>query len=75
MIALRVVDANDRWAATWARVGAQQRADRQTKTATRRAARRKPPPRETFVQDGKPTATHPWRTFRLKGSPRFDTRI
>lgn len=71
MLALRVVDANDRWDATWATVGAHQRTTQQARTATRRAARRRPLPQPTLVRHGTPTADHPWRTFRLPGSPRL----
>lgn len=71
MLALRVVDANERWDATWAQVGLQQRADRRARTATRHRARRARPPRLKLVQHGTPTADHPWRAFRLPGSPRF----
>jgi hypothetical protein len=71
MLALRMVDANDRWEETWATVGPHQRAARQARTATRRAHRRARPPKPTLVQHGTPTTDHPWRTFRLKGSPRF----
>jgi len=76
MIALRIVDANDRWGETWAQVTAHQRADHQARTARRRAARGKRPPKVKLVQQGKPTADHPWRTFRLKGSaPRLPPTI
>lgn len=71
MLALRVVQANDRWSTIRAQVGAHQRAAQQARTATRRATRRRPPPPPRLVQDGKPTADHPWRTFQLPGSPRF----
>lgn len=71
LIALRVVDANDRWTAAWAPVGRHQRAARQARTATRRATRQARPPTPKLVKDGKPTADHPWRRFRLKGSPQF----
>lgn len=92
MLAMRIVDANDRWEATWEHVGSHQRATRRRRRMARRAACRPqptlplvepqppadpdvrpclpPPPR--LVQDGKPTADHPWRTLRLRGSPRFD---
>ncbi len=69
LIALRVVDANARWAATWTQLGARQRADHRARTAARRAARRARPPRPPLMEHGTPTADHPWRRFRLKGSP------
>jgi hypothetical protein len=93
MLALRVVDANGRWEATWPQVTAHQRAAQRSRAATRRAARRSPPTvlapapsappagrdqpqpeprRSLLVQDGHPTATHPWRRFHLPGSPRRD---
>jgi len=75
MIALRIVDANARWGATWAQVGTRQRADHRLRTAARRTARRIRPPKPKLVQNGKPTADHPWRSFRLTGSPPFDTRM
>lgn len=75
MIAMRIVGANDRWAETWARIGAQQRAARQAHAATRRADHRRPPPPLKLVQDGKPTANHPWRRFRLRRSPRLPPTI
>lgn len=75
MLALRVVDANERWDVTWTTVGAHQRAAHRTTVATRRAVQQRPPPREKLVQQGKPTADHPWRTFRLRGSPRVNHRI
>ncbi len=71
ILALRVVDANTRWDATWRHLGTHQRAAQQARTATRRAARRQPPANPKLVQDGTPAAEHPWRTFRLPGSPRF----
>lgn len=71
LLALRIVDANDRWETTWAQVGTRQRADRRARTATRRSVRRVRPPKPKLVQDGKPTTMHPWRRFRLPGSPRF----
>lgn len=74
MLALRVADANTQWAAAWSQVGPHQRAAQHTRVATRRAARQPPPPPcPKLVQDGKPAATHPWRSFRLPGSPRFTT--
>ncbi len=74
MLALRITDANNRWATTWTRVTTHQRAAHQARTTTRRAARRPQPPKPTLVQNGKPTAAHPWRTFQLPGSrPRFPT--
>ncbi|MGH2532132.1 MAG: hypothetical protein ACRDJW_07460 [Thermomicrobiales bacterium] len=75
MLALRLVAANDRWAATWPMIVAHQRADRQARAAQRRTARQTRPPHPTLVQDGKPTADHPWRRFRLAGSPRNHHRI
>lgn len=69
LLVLGVVEANDRWAETWPQVGGHQRAAQRARTATRRAARRHAPPRPKLVQHGKPTAAHPWRTFRLPGSP------
>lgn len=71
MLALRVVDANDRWDATWAKVGPHQRTAQRARTAARRVARRPRPPQPKLVQNGKPTANHCWRHFRLKGSPQF----
>jgi hypothetical protein len=50
LLALRVVTANDRWAATWGQVGIQQRADQRARTAGRRA--RRPP----ASPDGPPSA-------------------
>ena len=38
-------------------------------TVARRAARRTRPPRPPLMEHGTPTADHPWRRFRLKGSP------
>ena len=98
LLALRVVTANDRWAAIWDQVGAHQRAARRMRTAHRRARRvaarqlptspAVPPPapvcpdqsssapaRPRLVQDGTPTAAHPWRRFHLPGSHRFDHQI
>lgn len=71
LLAVRVVTANGRWEATWAQVTTHQRAAQRRRTASRRAARRTVPPHPKLVQDGKPTADHPWRRFRLPGSPRF----
>lgn len=68
LLALRLVAANDRWAATWAQVGTHQRAAHRARTAQRRMARRVRPPPAKRIQHGKPTADHPWRRFRLKGS-------
>jgi hypothetical protein len=68
MLALRVVDANDRWAARWRQVGPHQRTAHQAHTPARQVARRARPPK--LVQHGKPTADHCWRRFRLTGSPR-----
>ncbi|MBA2555754.1 MAG: hypothetical protein H0V12_00145 [Chloroflexi bacterium] len=54
MLALRLVGANARWADRWSQVLGHQRAARRGTVAPRRAAR----PR--LVQDGRPTADHPW---------------
>lgn len=70
MLALRIVQANARWDGPWAQVGAHQRAAQRARTTTRRAVRHPSPPKPKLVQDGKPTADHPWRRFRLPGSPR-----
>jgi hypothetical protein len=75
MLALRLAAANARWDATWTQVGSHQRAAHQTRTATRRTARRVRPPTPKRVQHGKPTADHPWRRFRLRGSARPAHRI
>lgn len=76
MLALRIVDANDRWEGTWDQVASQQRAAHDADTAARRIDRRRKPPREKLVQHGKPTDDHPWRNFRLPGSaPRVHPRI
>lgn len=91
LLAMRVVDANVRWEATWEQVGPHQRSTRRRRRLDRRAACRPQPvppvdpeipadldappclpPPPKLVQDGKPTADHPWRTLRLRGSPRFD---
>jgi len=40
LIALRIVNANDRWTTTWAQVGPRQRADHRARTAARRTIRR-----------------------------------
>ncbi len=69
MVAVRIVVANDRWNETWRQVGPAQRVAARARTAHRRATRQVPPPQQ--VIDGKPVATHPWRAFRLPGSPRF----
>ena len=69
VLAVRVVEANERWGDRWSQVMAQQRAAQQATTAARRQARR--PPKRKLVQDGKPTPDHVWRGFRLRGSPRF----
>ena len=71
LVALRLVDANDRWNATWDQVGPMQRASRRARTAQRRTARqaRTRPPK--LVAAGVPAAAHPWRRVRLPGSPRF----
>lgn len=68
VLALRVTQANARWAATWGQVGAHQRATQRARTAARRAARQRRPPRPKLVVAGKPTAEHCWRTFHLPGS-------
>lgn len=68
LLALRIAQANDRWAARWAQVGAHQRATQRARTAARRAARHRRPPRPKLVVAGTPTAEHCWRTFRLPGS-------
>lgn len=70
MLALRVTAANDRWDATWEQVGPAQRATHRATVATRRAERHPPLPPPKLVQEGKPTRDHPWRAFRLPGSPR-----
>ncbi len=71
MVAVRVVDANDRWEATWPKVGPAQRTAARARTIQRRTARAQPPPRPKQVIEGKPVASHCWRRFRLPGSPRF----
>lgn len=68
MLALRIVDANDRWDETWGQVASQQRAAHQADMAARRIDRRRKPPRATLVQNGRPTEHHSWRNFRLPGS-------
>lgn len=68
LLALRVAQANDRWAEMGGHVGEHQRAAQRARTTTRRAARHRPPPRPKLVVDGTPTADHPWRRFRLPGS-------
>lgn len=75
MLALRIVQANARWDAQWAQVGVLQRATCRAQTARRRAERYQPTPRPKLVQDGKPTADHPWRRPLLTRSPRLDHRI
>ena len=74
VLALRVVLANDRWDQTWTQVASRQRAERQARTASRRVTRHTRPPRATPGRDGKPAADHPWRRFRLPGTPRFTER-
>ncbi len=71
MLALRVATANDRWDETWGQVGPAQRAAAHARTVARRTIRHQSPPRGPQVIDGKPVASHPWRQFRLPGSPRF----
>jgi hypothetical protein len=65
MLELRVVEANQRWDATWRRVGPSQRATRRSQAAERRAARARQfrvlKPRPAMVANGKPTAHHPWK--------------
>lgn len=75
LLALRLTDANDRWADAWPQLGGHQRATQRRRTAARRAERQAPPPKPRGAQDGEPTADHPWRTSRLPGSPRFHHRI
>ena len=70
LVAVRVVDANDRWDEVWSEVGPAQRRGRRVRTAERRAARAQISPRPRQVIDGRPIASHPWRRFRLPGSPR-----
>lgn len=84
MLAMRVMDANDRWAVLWPAVIPHQR-------RTHRARRQPAPPvaptprdvsanpastadpvpvaRAPLVVNGRPTADHPWRRFHLPGSP------
>nr|MBA3377259.1 hypothetical protein [Chloroflexia bacterium] len=71
LLAVRLVDANDQWLTTWDQVGPTQRASRCARITQRRTTRqvRNRPPK--LVEVGVPTATHPWRRFRLPGSPRF----
>lgn len=75
MLTLRAVQANARWDAQWAQVGAHQREGGRARTARRRAERHQSPPRPKLVQNGKPTADHPWRRPLLTRSPRLDHRI
>jgi hypothetical protein len=67
------------WAAAWARQAQDTRQDRYAARRARRAARLTPlpaptpphpasppqPPRPKLVVNGRPTAAHPWRTFRF----------
>jgi hypothetical protein len=71
LLAVRVVDANDRWEETWGPVGPAQRSAARARTAERRADRAQPPPRPKQVIAGKPVPSHCWRRFRLPGAPRF----
>lgn len=73
LVAVRVVDANNRWDATWAQVGPTQRNAARARTAQRRTTRMQPPPRPKQVIGGKPVASHCWRRFRLSGSPRISS--
>lgn len=73
LLALRVAEANDRWAEAWSPVAATQRAAQRTRTATRRQARRARPPKPKQVVHGKPTPDHCWRRFRLPGSRPLST--
>jgi hypothetical protein len=70
MLALRITAANDRWENAWVQVGPSQRTAHRATVATRRAERHQPPRPPKLVQEGKPTRDHPWRAFRLPGSPR-----
>ena len=80
MVALRASACSDRWEAGWTsiteRLRQQEREHRRARQqAHQRAAQPAPaalpapPPREKLVVNGRPTANHPWRRFRLPGSP------
>ena len=75
LLAIRVVEANGRWEATWPQVTPHQRAEQRAATAARQAERGPHAPPAKRVQDGRPTADHPWRRFRLPGSPHFHHKI
>ncbi len=70
LIALRVVDANDRWDAIWPQVGPPQRTTRRARTAARRTARTGRPPRARLIVNGKPTIDHPWKQGLKRRGPR-----
>ncbi len=65
LVALRIVTANARWAATWGQVGPAQRADRRQRTARRRTDRRAQlrTPRPPLIVHGNPTQAHPWKRY------------
>lgn len=75
VLALRIAQANDRWDEQWAAVGAYQRATRRTRTAHRRAARCQSVAPSKLVQDGRPTADHPWKQPVLRRPPRIVTTM
>lgn len=80
LLALRVLDANRRWDQTWPQVIPRQQASRRTPRPARPPSPLPPAsappvrpspafPTSPLVVNGRPTAEHPWRRFRLAGSP------
>ena len=91
MIALRVVLANERWEQIWPQLAAQQRHLQQARREVRRPVPApQPPPRldapstspsapapapPKLVQQGKPTANHPWRRPFIRRCSATDTKM
>lgn len=74
LLALRVLQENERWAQTWPAVGPHQQQARRDRTARRRddrrATRRHPrPARPPLIVDGKPTIDHPWKRALKRRGP------
>jgi hypothetical protein len=87
MLALRACACSDRWETGWTRISQRLRQQEREHRHARRQARQlatqpepappppaalpAPRPHEKLVVNGRPTANHPWRKFRLPGSPDF----